>query len=236
MSHEVIQLKVEDHDNFIYLIADRHHGEAAIVDPAWDAQGIADVIAEEGLKLSLILITHSHHDHINAVNALRQGRDDVAVFISAEEYPAWPDCPQDAILVHDGDEIAFADSSIGVISTPGHTIGGCCYQLGKDIFTGDTLFIYGCGRADLKGSDPEKLYHSLQKLKRLAPDTRVWVGHDYSVCEETTLGEQCAHNPFLMIDNQADFIRYRMTLAGKTRSQPYGPIEAAELHRVLSSD
>ncbi|MBV7435194.1 MBL fold metallo-hydrolase [Cardiobacteriaceae bacterium TAE3-ERU3] len=233
MSHEVIQLKVEDRDNFIHVIADRQSSEAAVIDPAWDAEGIADVLDEEDLTLTMILITHSHHDHVNAIHELYKLYPEATIFISEKEHPVWPDCPEDAILVNDGDEIAFASSSIGVISTPGHTIGGCCYHIGNDLFTGDTLFIYGCGRADLKGGNPSTLYRSLQKLKKLSADTRIWVGHDYSVCEESTLGEQFAHNPFLMINDEADFIRYRMELAGETRSQPYGPIEQEELDRVL---
>lgn len=233
MSHEIIQLMVEDHDNFIHIIADRRSGEAAVVDPAWDAEGIAEVLADEGLDLSAILITHSHHDHVNAVHALRGDNPQVAVFISEQEYPAWSDCPEDAILVADGDEIAFAGSSIGVMSTPGHTVGGCCYHIGDDLITGDTLFIYGAGRADLKGSDPRKLFHSLQKLKKLPAHTRIWVGHDYGSVQESTLGEQCAHNPFMMINNEDDFVRYRLELAAKTRSQPYQPISLETLNAVL---
>ncbi|UJF25063.1 MBL fold metallo-hydrolase [Suttonella sp. R2A3] len=233
MSHEIIQLMVEDHDNFIHIIADRNSGEAAVVDPAWDAEGIAEVLGDEGLSLTAILITHSHHDHVNAVHELRAGNDQVAVFISELEYPAWPDCPEDAILVSDGDEITFAGTTIGVISTPGHTVGGCCYHIGNDLITGDTLFIYGAGRADLKGSDPHKLFNSLQKLKKLPEETRIWVGHDYGSTQTATLGEQFAHNPFMMIENEADFVRYRLELAAKTRSQPYQPIEKEALDAVL---
>ena len=214
MAHEVLTLIAEDHDNFIHILADRHTGEAMVVDPAWDAEGIREVLAEEGLTLTGILITHSHHDHVNAV-------------------PHWPDCPEDAVLVNDGDEISFGGSSIGVIMTPGHTPGSCCYRLGGDLICGDTLFIYGCGRADLKGSDPHALYRSLQKLKTLPVATRLHVGHHYGIAETSTLGEQLAGNPFLLIDNEADFVRYRMELAAKTRHAPYGPISRDELERVL---
>lgn len=233
MAHEIIQLITEDHDNFIYVIADRVHGEAMVVDPAWDSEGIKEILAEENLELVGILLTHSHHDHINAVMDLYN--DNSSIFINAKEYPLWKDCPEDAILVSEGDEIQFADTTISVIDTPGHSAGSTCYRIGDDLITGDTLFIYGCGRADLAGGDAKALYHSLQKLKHLPPHTRIWVGHDYGITQESTLGEQLAHNPFLLINNEADFIRYRNELARKTRQIPYGPIQIQELQQILSS-
>lgn len=233
MAHEIIQLITEDHDNFIYIIADRIHNEAMVVDPAWDSEGIKEILAEENLELVGILLTHSHHDHINAVMDLYH--DNNSIFINAKEYPLWKDCPEDAILVSEGDEIQFADTTISVIDTPGHSAGSTCYRIGDDLITGDTLFIYGCGRADLAGGDAKALYHSLQKLKHLPPHTRIWVGHDYGITQESTLDEQLAHNPFLLINNEADFIRYRNELARKTRQIPYGPIQTQELQQILSS-
>lgn len=232
MKPEIIQLIPEDHDNFITIIADYQTGEAAVIDPAWDAEGIQEVIEEEGLTLTAILLTHSHHDHVNAVAELYTDR--VSLFIHENEYPHWANCPEDAILVSDGDEIQFGSTTISVIATPGHTPGSTCYRIHDHLITGDTLFIYGCGRADLKGSDIHALYHSLQKLKKLPPHLNIWAGHHYGITEESTLGEQIAHNPFLMIDNEADFIRYRGELAVQTRKTPYSPISQAELHTILA--
>lgn len=234
MAYDIIQLMVEDHDNFIHIIADRHNHEAMVVDPAWDADGIQEVLDEEGLTLTGILITHSHADHVNAVEKLYY--DGVTLFVPEAEYPHWPGCPEDAILVADGDEITFAQTTIGVISTPGHTPGGVCYHIGQDLITGDTLFVYGAGRADLKGGDAQALYRSLQKLKKLPPATRLWVGHHYGIQEETTLAEQLAGNPFLIIDNEADFIRYRSEIASKTRKAPYDPISRETLQRDLQQN
>lgn len=231
MAYEIIQLMVEGHDNFIHIIADRNTNTAFVVDPAWDAEGISGVLEEESLTLTGILITHGHQDHVNAVQQLYKG--DVSLFIAEAEYPHWPGCPQDAILVNEGDEIAFASTSISVIMTPGHTPGSCCYRIGNHLITGDTLFIYGCGRADLKGGDVHALYRSLQKLKALPEQTQVWVGHHYGIQEESTLGEQLRGNPFLMIDKEEDFVRYRLHIASQTRKMPYGPISREDLQRVL---
>lgn len=231
MAYDILQLMVEDHDNLIHIIADRHSGDAMVVDPAWDADGIRQVLDEENLTLTGILITHSHHDHVNAVEKLYGG--DVTLFVPEAELPCWPDCPEDAILVTDGDEITFASTTIGVIATPGHTAGSTCYHIGQDLLTGDTLFVYGAGRTTFPGGSSSALYHSLQKLKKLPGHTRLWVGHHYGIHEETTLGEQLAGNPYLMIDNEADFIRYRDHLAAKTRNIPYGPISHETLQHVL---
>jgi len=72
--YDIITLIVEGHDNFIHILAERKRNEAFVVDPAWDAEGIREVLAEEGLTLTGILITHSHHDHVNAVSELYRGR------------------------------------------------------------------------------------------------------------------------------------------------------------------
>ncbi|SUO97703.1 MBL fold metallo-hydrolase [Suttonella ornithocola] len=233
MKPEIIQLMVEDHDNFIHIITDRASGEAAIVDPAWDSEGIQEILAEEKLTLTAILLTHSHYDHVNAVLPLYT--DKVSLFIGENEYPHWSECPEDAILVSEGDEIQFAKTTISVISTPGHTAGGVCYRIDDNLMTGDTLFIYGCGRADLPGGDAKKLYHSLQKLKKLPPQTKLWVGHHYGITEESTLAEQLTGNPFLLIENEEDFVRYRNILASKTRQMPYEPITKEALNQVLKS-
>lgn len=231
MPHEIIQLIAEDHDNFITVIANHSTKEAIVVDPAWDAEGILETLKEEKLNLTAILITHSHYDHINAVSDLYS--DNISLFISESEYPYWKDCPEDAILLQDGDEIQFGNESIKVIYTPGHTPGACCYLIGNDLITGDTLFIYGCGRADLPNGDVNKLYHSLQKLKKLPPNTKIWVGHNYSIKEESTIADQLKGNPFLMIDNLEDFARYRLDIAKKARKMPYDAIDIETLKQSL---
>lgn len=233
MAHKIIQLKVEDHDNFIHIIADYQHQQALVVDPAWDAEGIKDVLQEEGLNLIGVLITHSDDDHINALDGLLD--DEVSVFIGEHEAALWENCPKQAILLVDGDRIAFGNQDIEVLHTPGHTAGSLCYRIGNDLITGDTLFIYGCGRVGKhKAGNIQALYHSLQRLKTLPDELRLWVGHDYGCEESSTLGEQKSGNPFLMIDDQAAFIKYRRDIASKVRQIPYQAIDAQTLAQQLS--
>lgn len=228
MAHEIIALKAEEHDNLMYLIADRSTAEAAVVDPAWDAEGIREVLNEEALHLTAILITHAHHDHINAVEALLS--PEVTVFVHAAEAVRWR-FPEAHICIQDGDEIQLGSAFIQVLHTPGHTMGSCCFRSGEALLTGDTLFVYGCGHT--RDGSAEALYHSLKKIKNLPPSTRIYPGHDYGVQEHSSLAEQCAGNPFLMLENQADFLRYRLEIASKTRHTPYAAMQPHDLKQAL---
>ena len=232
MSHQVIQLKVEDHDNFIHIIFDPKTKAAAVVDPAWDAEGIREVLKEEGLYLDAILITHADHDHINAIKALYGKK--TTLFIHPLEAKRF-DCPKDAVLVEHGDEIMLGSSSITVLHTAGHTAGSCSFLTDHHLITGDTLFMYGAGNVRGETGDAKALFKSLQTLKRLNPALTVWCGHDYGVVEHSTLGEQLAGNPFLLIEHEEDFVRYREHIAAQTRKTPYAPITCEALQQILNT-
>lgn len=233
MTYKVISLIVEDHDNFIHILADTNSKQAMVIDPAWDGVGIKEELEAEGLDLVGILITHSHYDHINAVNELYQ--EGVSLFVGEDELPLWVDCPKDAVLLADGDQIQFGSSMISVIKTAGHTQGSLCYLLGNNLFTGDTLFIYGCGRTDLPSGDPNELFRSFNKLKALPNPEKitVWAGHDYGVVQETSLAEQIKHNPFLLAESEEEFFKVRTKLAPYLPF-PCQPIEKEDLKLLLS--
>lgn len=90
------------------------------------------------------------------------------------------------------------------------------------MLTGDTLFVFGCGRCDLRGGDPELMYQSLRRLGERLPDaTLIRPGHNYGITPTSTLLEQLAGNPFLHFDDKADFVHYRMHL--HDREEPYRP-------------
>ncbi len=108
--------------------------------------------------------------------------------------------------------------------TPGHSPGGCCYRLGNDLFTGDTLFVYGCGRCDLAGSDPGSMFRSLRKLaERIADPVIVHPGHRYAAAASTTMAEQRRGNPFLHFDDEDAFVAFRAE-HNRHRLPPYGPV------------
>lgn len=214
--------------NFVYLIEDLASRRAAVVDPAWEVPEILRLARERGVTISDVLLTHSHHDHINGIEALLRDCDAQLHLLKAEAQ-FWGHGLDLPTLHHGGDRIALGETEIDVLHTPGHTPGSACYRFGADLITGDTLFVYGCGRCDLRGGDPEQMFWTLQALREKLPDeTLIRPGHNYSVAETSTLREQIAGNPFLHFDDLKRFTQYRMHYHDKHREEPYGPVKKGE--------
>ena len=181
--------------------------EAFIVDPADDADEIIRLVSAMGAKPCAILLTHGHFDHIGAADALRK-RYEIPVYAEEHEKellssPAlnlsggWADSLTLTAdhLLKDGDMLNIAGFTIRVLHTPGHTPGGCCYELvGEDIlFSGDTLFYMSVGRTDFPGSSGAAMRMSLHRLlEELSEDTQVLPGHG----ESTTIGYEKRNNPY----------------------------------------
>ncbi len=155
-------------DNFIYLYR-WAEDSAFVVDPS-RARPVKKALQENNLNLTHILITHSHADHTGGVSAL--ARQFGAEIINAENIPA-EQC------------LKMGQSVIRIIRTPGHSEDSLCYYLEKSaadeqsiLFSGDTLFLSGCGRVFT--GDYDKMYRSLEKLASLDENTLVCPGHDYT--------------------------------------------------------
>jgi len=185
--------------NFAYLVGDRGSGEALAVDPAWDVGGIAGVAEADGMRIVGVLCTHHHPDHVGGpfmghrVQGLAEllEREDVPVHVAREEAPLVCEvtglAPSQVVPHASGDTLRVGSVEVELIHTPGHTPGSQCFLVGGRLLAGDTLFLEGCGRTDLPGSDPEAMYHSLVRLARLPDDTVVYPGHRYSVASAATL-------------------------------------------------
>jgi hydroxyacylglutathione hydrolase len=210
-------------ENFIYLIQDKTSGRVAVVDPAWDAEAIIEQVKRRNLRITDILLTHSHHDHVNAINdVLRQY--DAEVHLLKAEADFWGRYAESPSLHHGGDVILLGETAIKVLHTPGHTPGSACYHVGDNLIAGDTLFVFGCGRCDLAGGDPEQMFAALKRIKNELPArTVLYPGHNYSVQATSTIAEEIEGNPFLHFDNVKDFVRYRMHDHDKFRHSPYLP-------------
>ncbi len=228
-TYEITSMELGPMENFIYLITDLKTRQAAVVDPAWDVQKIIDFAKTNDLYISDILLTHSHHDHINGVEELLN-YSDPQLHLLKQEADFWQSEMERPALHHGGDTIAIGSTEIKILHTPGHTPGSACYFLNEDIITGDTLFVFGCGRCDLNGGDPEQMFSTLKKMKHELPaDTCIHPGHNYACQSTSSLSEQIEGNPFLHFNECAEFVEYRMHTHDKMRNSPYQPITTQEL-------
>jgi len=207
-------------ENFIYLIRDEASGRAAVVDPAWDVQQVIKLAQQHNVTITDILLTHSHHDHINGINDVLN-QYDAQLHLLKDEAKFWGQSLNMPSLHHGGDIIKLGETDIKILHTPGHTPGSACYQLGDDLITGDTMFVYGCGRCDLSGGDPEVMHDTLRKLGKLPESTLIHPGHNYADKTTCTMHEQVEGNPFMHFDATEDFVNYRMHEHDKTRHSPY---------------
>jgi glyoxylase-like metal-dependent hydrolase (beta-lactamase superfamily II) len=210
--------------NLIYVITDNDTKESAIVDPAWDMTEIYEYLNNNNLILKKILLTHSHNDHVNAVDEVLD-KFDTQIHINKKEKVFWAKDYDNFSINYGGDIIYLGKTQIKSLHTPGHTPGSTCYYVGNNLIAGDTLFVFGCGRCDLHGGNPEEMYHTLKDIKdNLDSETIILPGHNYSIKKQSSLKEEINGNPFMRFDNVDRFIDYRMTLHDKIRHSPYAPI------------
>lgn len=162
-------------DNYIYLLHEPDGGETAVVDPAV-AEPVLEALRQNGWKLDYVFNTHHHGDHVGANLQLKQLTGCKIVGAGADR----DRIPGIDITVGDGDTIMLGRQSFRVIATPGHTSGHVVYYCADSeaLFCGDTLFSLGCGRL-FEGS-AEEMWQSLQKLKSLPGNTRVYCAHEYT--------------------------------------------------------
>lgn len=178
--------------NFVYLLGDRRTGECVIVDPAYAVDELLSVVEADGMRLTGVLATHYHPDHVGgsmmghtiAGVADLLEKVDVPVHVNEAEAP-WvlrtTGIQTDSIVSHEaGDTLKVGEIDITFVHTPGHTPGSQCFLACGCLVSGDTLFLDGCGRTDLPGSDAEQMYESLQRLAKMPDNTVVYPGHQYS--------------------------------------------------------
>lgn len=222
--YRIHALELGPMENFVYLIEDRASGRAAVVDPAWEVGKVLALARERDVRITDVLLTHSHHDHINGTEELLAAAD-AQLHLLKSEAQFWGRHLELPTLHHGGDLIQLGETSIQVLHTPGHTPGSACYHLHDDLITGDTMFVYGCGRCDLNGGDPEQMFDTLRRLRTELPgDTVIHPGHNYSVQPTNRLQDETEGNPFLHFERRDDFVRYRMDYHDRHRHSPYGPV------------
>ncbi len=201
------QMEIGPMANFVYLIGPAGAPETAVVDAAWDIEAILRAAEADGRRVVAALVTHWHPDHTNGLERLVEATD-ARVYAQRDELPWLRYAGANLKAVAPGDELRLGEVTIQFLHTPGHTPGSQCFLVRDRLVSGDTLFINACGRTDLPGGDPERLYQSLTgTLGRLDDRTILLPGHNYAEIPSTTLGEQKRQNPFLRCASLTQFLR-----------------------------
>jgi hydroxyacylglutathione hydrolase len=162
-------------DNYAYIIKDDISKSVGVVDPS-EATPIVNFLNKEKLKLNFILNTHHHYDHVGGNAELKKLYDAKVVGFLGDKHRI----PKIDITVKDNEYWKFGASKVKILHIPGHTLGHICFFFEKEkiAFTGDTLFSLGCGR--IFEGDHKQMLSSLNKIKQLPKDTKIYCGHEYT--------------------------------------------------------
>lgn len=197
--------------NYTYLIQNLNNNNAILIDPSWEADKYENVIRKENLKLVAIFVTHHHMDHSNLAGKLATEYK-CPVYMIAEEIDYYSfNCANLQPIIADVDQIEIGGINVKIIRTPGHTYGGACFLIDDNLFSGDTLFMEGCGMCNIDGGDPCKMFASLQMLKDILPDTtKIYPGHQYHHKIGQSFKEVKVMNTYLGFKTEAEFVKFRM--------------------------
>jgi glyoxylase-like metal-dependent hydrolase (beta-lactamase superfamily II) len=187
-----------------YIVWASGSSRCAVIDPGFEPQTVLNRLAELGLTLDAVLLTHGHFDHVGAVEAL-VATTGCKLWMSQSDYTQRKNPMNDYLYpLHDRDfcEVSFCEEGeimcvgnlrFSVMETPGHTWGSVCYLCENAMFSGDTLFADSWGRTDLPGGNGQTLALSLERLGQLEGDYTVYPGHGGT----TTLERERETNPYM---------------------------------------
>lgn len=191
-----------------YVVGCTRTGEAAIVDSGGDPRLFLDFCDDRGLRITRLLQTHAHVDHVAGLKATKAATG-APILLHPDDAPVYASAPASGLFfgiridapppvdhdLSDGDVIQFGDVRLEVLHTPGHCPGHVCFvdRDAHHVLAGDLLFKGSVGRTDLPGAEPDQMGPSLSRIFTLDDDFRVYPGH----MEPTTIGHERATNPFL---------------------------------------
>jgi hydroxyacylglutathione hydrolase len=210
MPLSILTLSLGPMANNTYLVADSHTGQAAVIDPSFDAQQVLDSVQAHGWQLSAIWLTHAHFDHIAGVATIQAAQPTpLRVGLHPADLNLWragggarlfgvqlEPGPDPAVHFEHGQQLALGEQHLVVRHTPGHSPGHVVFYAPQDgvVFCGDLIFENSVGRTDLPGSSQAQLLQSIhQHILTLPPDTRLLPGHG----NPTTVAQEKHSNPFL---------------------------------------
>jgi glyoxylase-like metal-dependent hydrolase (beta-lactamase superfamily II) len=184
-----------------YLVFDEASQTAMAIDPRLDQlDALVDAVAARGARLTHVLDTHTHADHLSGARRLAQ-RTGAALLAHAASRLKAP-----ARRVRGGTTFALGEKTVQVLDAPGHTPDSLALLVDGHLFTGDALFAGGAGRTDFMGGSAADLFQTLRGFAALPDDTVVHPGHDYVGRPVTTIGDEKAGNPLLRERDRAAFV------------------------------
>ena len=162
-------------DNYAYIINDNNFKIVGVVDPS-EASPVVAFLKKQKLKLNYILNTHHHFDHIGGNNELKKLYNAKVVGFKGDKHRI----PGIDLTLENNEIWIFGNSKVKILHIPGHTLGHICFFFEKEkiAFTGDTLFSLGCGK--IFEGDHKQMLCSLNKIKKLPKDTKIYCGHEYT--------------------------------------------------------
>ena len=187
-----------------YIVHNSESTTCAVIDPGYEAQTILKKVADLGLTVDAVLLTHGHFDHVGAVEEIVEATG-CKLWMSESDWSQFPNpvtayfyplanCDFTNVHFCEEDEHIHAGGLTFVTwRTSGHTWGSVCYVCADAIFSGDTLFAGSCGRIDLPGGDRDAMLRSLERLAEVEGDYTVYPGHG----PKTTLATERMCNPYL---------------------------------------
>ncbi len=209
----VQQFEIGPLNNFIYFLGDAKTKKIAVIDPAWDVPFLRKQAQKQGFEITLILLTHGHPDHVNGLNEILSSFP-VPVYISQKEAAMFKPKCQGLKEIAPNEKIKIGNIEIECLHTPGHSPGCQCFLVGNQMISGDTLFVDGCGRCDLPGSDPRQMYDSLYNKIMKLPDSLIFYpGHNYGPTKHDTIANQKRTNPYLQCASLEEFLGERMGIS-----------------------
>ena len=206
--------------NFVYLIGDKSTRECMIIDPAYAVEELLSIAENDEMKVVGALATHYHPDHVGG-SMMGANIDGIAALLEKTDIPIhvqeleaqWIMRTTGVSANHlhqhqPGDTVKVGDIEICLVHTPGHTPGSQCFLVDNRLIAGDTLFLEGCGRTDLPGSNPDQMFESLQTLAALPDQTVVYPGHRYSDPSSRSLAEVRQTNYVFKPKTKTDWLQW----------------------------
>jgi glyoxylase-like metal-dependent hydrolase (beta-lactamase superfamily II) len=193
--------------NLCYVLGCRETGEGALVDAGIRTDRVPEVFEARGLSPRVLLVTHGHGDHLSeGTDFVRRTGAEVHAFepsvaarIGARRFHP----------LTDGAVVQLGRLRLEALHTPGHSPDSGCFLCAEAglVFTGDTLFVGRTGRTLGPGASTRELFRSVERLRRLPPETLVLPGHDYGPSPTTTIGREIETNAFLRAGSEEEFVK-----------------------------